>query len=517
MTYVSDQRFLSRLTWLLFASVILLVGLTLQQSLKHIEDLYRSDTLNSAIRLRDQFKQSETFLEAMRGQAEERLRSAPQSVLTRQLYRHIKESPTGIALDHPPADLPKGLVGNLTGLGPLPPRGSEREARIHLALSLSPLLSTASQRLGKEIAWVYFTGVDNFLYLYPWHPSSQFRFSPALYGHFYWQDALAALNPTNSTVLSRPYEDFAGLGTMVTMSQPLYKEGKLIGMISMDLQLSRLHQQLRELTPSLGGYLLINQYDQVLACSDSNPPPEQSLAPSDNYRWHQGAFQLTQTLSDTPLRLVHRIPLFELLVALICQSAPTLLAIAFMLLAALSSLRSRRLNLQLNYLSCHDALTGAFNRHYLTQQEQSGQLAKQMPVGVILFDADHFKRVNDRFGHGVGDIVLIRLVQICQQQLSPSDCLIRWGGEEFLLLVARCDDARLATLAEQIRIAVEHYDWRSIVPELAVTISLGYYPHADSIPLHEAIRRADVALYQAKGNGRNRSERWQGDEAQLTE
>ncbi|MBL0544716.1 diguanylate cyclase [Aeromonas jandaei] len=517
MTYVSDRRFLSRLTWLLFASVILLVGLTLQQSLKHIEDLYRSDTLNSAIRLRDQFKQSETFLEAMRGQAEERLRSDPQSVLTRQLYRHIEENSGGLALDHPPADLPAGLVGNLTGLGPIPPRGSEREARIHLALSLSPLLSTASQRLGKEIAWVYFTGVDNFLYLYPWHASSQYRFSSSIYTHLYWQDALAANNPANSTVLSRPYEDFAGLGTMVTMSQPLYKEGKLVGMISMDLLLSRLHQQLRELTPDLGGYLLINQYDQVLACSDSDPHPQPNLVPGDHYQWRQGAFQLTQALNDTPLRLVHRIPLPQLLVALLCQSAPTLLAIAFMLLAALSSLQARRLNLQLNYLSCHDALTGAFNRHYLAQQEQRDQLAKHQPLGVLLFDADHFKRVNDRFGHGVGDIVLIRLVQICQEQIGPSDCLIRWGGEEFLLLAARCDDARLAALAEQIRIAVEHYDWRAIVPELAVTISLGYHPHADSIPLHEAIRRADVALYQAKGNGRNRSERWQGDEAQLTE
>ncbi|MCQ4053867.1 sensor domain-containing diguanylate cyclase [Aeromonas sp. SG16] len=517
MPNVSDRRFLSRLTWLLFASVILLVGLTLRQSLKQIEDLYLSDTANSAIRLRDQFKQTETFLEAMRGQAEERLRSDPQSVLTRQLYRHLEQLPEGLALDHPPADLPAGLVGNLTGFGPLPPRGSEREARIHLALSLSPLLSTASQRLGKEIAWVYFTGADNFVYLYPWRPSSQYRFTNAIYEKSYWQDAQATPNPGRTTILSRPYEDFAGLGTMITMSQPLYKGSTLVGVISMDVLLSRLHQQLQALTPKLGGYLLINQYDQVLACSNSDPHPQQHLAPDDQYRWNQGGFQLTQALSDTPLRLVHRIPLFELLIALTCQSAPTLLAIAFMLLAALSSLRSRRLNLQLNYLSCHDALTGAFNRHYLTQQEQSGQLAKQMPVGVILFDADHFKRVNDRFGHGVGDIVLIRLVQICQQQLSPSDCLIRWGGEEFLLLVARCDDARLAALAEQIRLEVEHYDWRAIVPELAVTISLGYHPHADSIPLHEAIRRADVALYQAKGNGRNRSERWQGDETQLTE
>ncbi len=121
MPNVSDRRFLSRLTWLLFASVILLVGLTLRQSLKQIEDLYLSDTANSAIRLRDQFKQTEIFLEAMRGQAEERLRSDPQSVLTRQLYRHIENNSGGLALDRPPADLPAGLVGNLTGLGPLPP------------------------------------------------------------------------------------------------------------------------------------------------------------------------------------------------------------------------------------------------------------------------------------------------------------------------------------------------------------------------------------------------------------
>lgn len=82
MPKMSDHRFLTRLTWLLFAVVILLIGLTLRQSLKQIERLYQSDTLNSAIYLRDRFKQTEVFLEAMRGQAEERLRSDPQSVLT---------------------------------------------------------------------------------------------------------------------------------------------------------------------------------------------------------------------------------------------------------------------------------------------------------------------------------------------------------------------------------------------------------------------------------------------------
>ncbi len=150
-------------------------------------------------------------------------------------------------------------------------------------------------------------------------------------------------------------------------------------------------------------------------------------------------------IPDTPLRLVHNVTLLPLAWAMLCQSAPTLLAILFMLLAALSNLRSHRLNLRLNYLSCHDALTGAFNRHYLERLEQGGELA------------------------------------------------------------------------EQIRLAVADHCWASIEPDLVVTISLGYHAHEAGIPLHEAVRRADVALYQAKANGRNRSERWQGDASGLAE
>ncbi|MCX7128105.1 sensor domain-containing diguanylate cyclase [Aeromonas sp.] len=507
--HTSSSR--SRLIWLLFALVILLVGLILRQSLKQIESLYQSDTFNSAIHLRDQFKQTQVFLEAMRGQAEERLRSDPQSMMTRQLYHHIQPLPDqGLVLDHLPAELPAGLAGNLTGEGPLPPPGSEREARMHLALSLSPLLATASQRLGKEIAWVYFTGVDNFIYLYPWVPSSRYRFSYNIYEKHAWQDALATPNPTKVTIISRPYEDFAGLGTMITLSQPLYQDDTLVGMINIDILLAHLQQQLNTLTPALGKYLLLNQYQQVLASSAPQPVVPKNAEPTAEYQWREGALQLTLAIPDTPLRLVHSVTLLPLAWAMLCQSAPPLLAILFMLLAVLSNLRSHRLNQRLNYLSCHDALTGAFNRHYLARLEQSGELTRQRP-GILMFDADHFKRVNDNFGHAVGDMVLIRLVQLCQQQLRKQDCLIRWGGEEFLLLVNDCNDTQLADMAERLRTAVASNDWATIEPALAVTISLGYHPHADGTPLQEAVRRADEALYQAKANGRNRSEKWQGD------
>ena len=259
----------------------------------------------------------------MRGQAEERLRSDPQSVLTRQLYHHIQPLPDqGLVLDHLPADLPAGLAGNLTGEGPLPPPGSEREARMHLALSLSPLLATASQRLGKEIAWVYFTGVDNFIYLYPWVPSSRYRFSYNIYEKHAWQDALATPNPTKVTIISRPYEDFAGLGTMITLSQPLYQDDTLVGMINIDILLAHLQQQLNTLTPALGKYLLLNQYQQVLASSAPQPVVPKNTEPTAEYQWREGALQLTLAIPDTPLRLVHSVTLLPLAWAMLCQSAP---------------------------------------------------------------------------------------------------------------------------------------------------------------------------------------------------
>ncbi|WP_234915144.1 GGDEF domain-containing protein [Aeromonas veronii] len=297
---------------------------------------------------------------------------------------------------------------------------------------------------------------------------------------------------------------------MVTMSQPLYKDGSLVGMISMDILLSRLQSQLNQLAPALGEYLLLNQYHQVLASSARHPVVPQDSEPTDEYQWRQGALLLTMAIPDTPLRLVHNVTLLPLVWAMLCQSTPTLLAILFMLLAALSNLRSHRLNQRLNYLSCHDALTGAFNRHYLVLLEQAGELSR-LQAGILMFDADHFKRINDNFGHAVGDIVLIRLVQLCQQQLRPTDRLIRWGGEEFLLLIGRSNAAQIGELAERLRKAVADHDWATIEPELEVTISLGYLPHQENLPLHEAVRRADVALYQAKANGRNRSERWQDD------
>ncbi|WP_346205100.1 sensor domain-containing diguanylate cyclase [Aeromonas salmonicida] len=504
------------LQWLLGSLVILLLALTLHQTLKQVTELNEQDTLHTAVHLQSQFQQIATFLEAIRGQAEERLRSNPQSALTRQLYQALHTDPElGFSLDKIPANLPAGLSGNLTGLGRLPAPGSEREARLHLALSLSPLLSTAAKLLEDKVAWVYFTGVDDFIYVYPWVSSNHFHFQRRLYKQSYWLDALKPQNPSQSVIISRPYADTAGKGMMVTLSKPIMRDQTLVGVISMDILLSHIEHMLREHAPHIGTLYLVNQDHQILASSaqEANFIP-QPQADKNHYHWRQWSLQRAHVMPNTQLTLNHHITLHTVIQTLLSQSAPTLIAMLCMVLATLFSLKARRLNRQLDYLSSHDALTGTYNRHYFDEFERLHLRAKAREVGVVMFDCDHFKQVNDRFGHEVGDQVLIRLVTLCQPLLKKEDALIRWGGEEFLLLARGRDP--LEQLAERLRLQIAEHPWEEIAPDLAVTISLGYHHCLAGTPLKEAIHRADLALYQAKANGRNRSEGWQDDGAKNT-
>lgn len=126
-----------------------------------------------------------------------------------------------------------------------------------------------------------------------------------------------------------------------------------------------------------------------------------------------------------------------------------------------------------------------------------------MPLSVIYLDLDHFKLVNDNHGHAIGDEVLKHLVSevlVCCDSLCR---LIRWGGEEFILLCLHYEEARARTLAERIRVALAGYEhW----PEsLRITASLGVAERRGDA-LEQVLARADDALYRAKETGRNRVE-----------
>lgn len=161
---------------------------------------------------------------------------------------------------------------------------------------------------------------------------------------------------------------------------------------------------------------------------------------------------------------------------------------------------------QLEQAAGTDRLTGTWNRRRF--EDGAIQLIalssrRGDALSLILFDLDRFKHVNDTFGHGVGDTVLKSVASTVRDQLRVSDALVRWGGEEFIVL---CPDTTLAgatILAEKIRRAVE----AQALPQVGmVTISLGVAQHQQAETLDAWITRADGAMYRAKERGRNRTE-----------
>lgn len=156
-----------------------------------------------------------------------------------------------------------------------------------------------------------------------------------------------------------------------------------------------------------------------------------------------------------------------------------------------------------------DALTGAYNRRYLDER-LAGEFAfaqrHQTLVSIILFDVDHFKRVNDTFGHLAGDAVLRQLGAHMLRQVRVEDVLARYGGEELVVVCRDTDGTRAGVLAERIRVTVEGLPILHQEHSIAVTISGGVTsgPRPNDTSASSLLQRADEALYAAKRGGRNR-------------
>ena len=191
----------------------------------------------------------------------------------------------------------------------------------------------------------------------------------------------------------------------------------------------------------------------------------------------------------------------------------SLIGMQFSTLRAELSERNRQLTLSLariQELASHDDLTGAFNRRHfmellLDERERAHRTGQ--PYSVALFDLDHFKTINDRFGHAAGDAVLRDFCTLVQAHMRVTDRFARWGGEEFVLLMPVTTPVESASLAvERIRAAVAAHDWSgtSALPsDLRVTVSAGVATCERGESAEALVARADEALYQAKDAGRN--------------
>ncbi len=161
---------------------------------------------------------------------------------------------------------------------------------------------------------------------------------------------------------------------------------------------------------------------------------------------------------------------------------------------------------KLEKLAMYDSLTGIYNRNKFNEilrYETNMSKRYKTPLSLIMFDLDHFKKVNDKYGHDTGDKVLKMIAQTVLNNIRLTDTFARWGGEEFFLILPKTDIDKAKNIAEVLRAKIENADFKEIGK---ITCSFGVVSLKENENEQELVKRADEAMYLAKKNGRNRVE-----------
>jgi diguanylate cyclase (GGDEF)-like protein len=260
----------------------------------------------------------------------------------------------------------------------------------------------------------------------------------------------------------------------------------------------------------LGSLYLLNAQNQVVAASNEQALPQENLLElpvTAEYKAGARAHVQVFAVGNTGMRVVHYLPNYWLAREIAKGCAPGMVAALLLWLALLLLLRTLRLNRELRRLSEHDALTGALNHRACQSCWHSciRRIGAWHGVFLVMVDLDHFKKVNDSFGHAMGDEVLKVLVRLAHHLLRSEDKVARLGGEEFVLILPGTDLRDAMKAAVRLRLQLERLHWNKLGLPGKVTASMGCAVvlasdrHAGAV-----LKRADDAMYRAKQEGRNR-------------
>jgi len=501
------------------AAAFLLVVTTLllyQRESERTAALVRFRAQESAALLRQQFTTMDSLLFSLRNELQANILLAERGFLKDPFHAQLHDiqgrSVYAVGESERAGSDSQSLSGTLTGAGRIDDLSEQTRKEISATLQIDSLFKSALTSL-PDLKWAYYTSSRRFIYIAPKVSPRTHSFSEQLYRQEYWGAAIPLTNPQQQIIVTRPDVDAYGKGLMISLSIPIYVENKFRGVASLGLGLNSLQQALQQKDEPYTLLQLLNRQQYLIVDSDGNYGSTARGLPSSDFvnralsDTRHGQYHYILPVSSDGLWLVAEIPVWRLFGRVLWSMQPGFLVLLGVAVLLWMLYRLRRANRRITELSQTDYLTGISNRRAFWSLAER-ILQRQADSGIphenvfIMIDIDHFKSINDRFGHLVGDRVLQRVVAAIQGVTRTRDLLCRLGGEEFGLMLpdSTVDDCRL--LAERLRQQVEALE----LPELGerrITISLGCTPIKANEGVEDFIKQADSALYDAKQRGRN--------------
>jgi len=421
-------------------------------------------------------------------------------------------------------DIPeyKGIkLANLTGFGGL---SHSKQIRHEMATSLAlTKYFEIVKQLNESAVRVYYASKNHFSTSYPYVWHDQFMWNQELLKKPQWRYATPDLNKDGALFFTPLHKCLRKEKMLLTIGKPVYENKTFKGTVNLDLDVALESAFLDKKNLHEGSYAIVNKEGEIVAASGLKgytvsvinqaksllDPSILGLTVSDKEYNLENSLVYVQAIENTPWRLYYIKNKFDLYLTSLSYIGMIFIVIIllFRVKTLIKRLASSRDELERQALT--DPMTKLYNRRYLAEitQHMLGLMRRSSSqLSVIMLDIDKFKKVNDTYGHQVGDDVIIKLAETLQKHTRKSDVICRLGGEEFLVLLPETDIKGAMNVAETLRQEVEklvlHLDDDI---ELRFTISSGVSQVTkEEENFDAAMSRADAALYEAKEGGRNK-------------
>lgn len=388
------------------------------------------------------------------------------------------------------------LVGVLSGQGQAESIDTATQAEINAALALNPLFSTLLQAI-PDTKWLYYTSARNFVFLAPATPVRDEHFQRDNLARAFWLQATPENNPDHSLAITEAYADAGGKGPLISMSLPVYLGEVFVGVITLDVGLDTLMTLLTK-PQMLGDSALLDEHGHVIFKAQHM----HDTLTDDS----KGYYIAQQVVLENQMVLLHKVPRRALMLEALRESWVRISQVFFVGLLLFLAFYLWQLVRRIRLLADTDPLTGLMNRRAMERIAAAliGYNNRyQQKMCVLILDLDHFKKINDSYGHQVGDRVLEGFAALLESTVRESDQLSRHGGEEFLVVLPNTELQEAFQMAERLRNMVHQAPLAGASGR--VTVSIGCAELLPGENYSNILKRADDALYRAKNNGRNQT------------
>jgi len=507
---VDDKRIKIAITLLLTLIFIIGSSFILTQEISNVEKSISAKAMERARKINEKMVLIQSFMNTLHNNMQAYIELHSTIEHSHPAVDYIKNYPeyNVAAIDSRLSTEKLNFVGTFSTLDTKEQLTDDVIQEISAALLLRLTFLSAVDSIA-DLKWVYYISAKRFMYTVPYHSVSLFHLNETNYNKEYWVGAIPENNPERHMVMTNIYQDGAGKGYLATLSVPIYVNDTFKGIIGIDISLDAFIE-IMAMNTMLGDSFLLDENKVILATDTEGEQGQILYIPPNNLNHSMfinddNAYDyVSYEIIKDEVTFVHRLERHQKYKAAFINSLRELFLLLSSVIMAYMIYYFRVLIIRVGLLANIDPLTSLLNRRAMENAVLpllSVNERYEQKMCFLLADIDYFKKVNDNYGHQVGDEVLVSVTEILSSCLRSSDLLSRHGGEEFLIVLPQTDLESGSLLAERIRTSIENT--RTGDNRVGVTLSIGCVEVRKEESFDSVLSRADKMLYKAKIDGRN--------------